>query len=179
MSDLESAVERLVACGVVLHPEFEIDALVEEWSEEDLLGDPLLLLCALGGDGCAVNLHHFDTECIEDHGDYARIAIRFAEMARGDLPLEKIDDTVDIENDTASLSFTLDGERHEWTCKVDNDWVDADIISRFAELLRTRNTGRRFTYVTTGGQDCVLGCFTDAERKKLASEVGFTIDWLT
>jgi len=178
---IEEQLATLVRCGVRLEDPEPLPAILEEWTREQLEAEPFgLLLLALGNADAplATNLWHFDTECIEDHGAYATIASRLQLMAGDDLPLTDIDDHVDIEEGEARLSFTLDGQRHDWTCLVEDDWVDPAILSKFAALLAARKTGRRFTYLDLGGQDCLLGCFTDAERKMLSAAVGRDFTWL-
>jgi hypothetical protein len=100
-------------------------------------------------------------------------------MAGGDLPLTDVQDFVDLEAETVWVAFSLDGAAHRWTCKVDDDWVDPSVLTRFADLLAKRNTGRRFTYLDLGGQDCILGCFTEAERSRLRRVTRLEWDWLT
>lgn len=178
---LEEQLATLVRCGVRLRSKDVVDSVLGDWSREQIEAEPYeLLLVALGNEEqpLAENIWHFDTECIEDHGAYVRIATALRDMAGGDLPLTEVDDSVDIEAGEARLSFSLDGKRHEWNCEVDADWVDATILSKFANLLATRRTGRRFTYLDLGGQDCVLGCFTDAERIMLSSATGLAFEWL-
>src|SRR5215831_3510102 len=84
------------------------------------------------------NIWHFDTECIESPGDYQRIASRMCTLAQGDLPLVDLADFVDVEDSTAWLSFSLDGKPEKWIAKVDDDWVDPEMLSRFARLLESR-----------------------------------------
>jgi hypothetical protein len=182
---LEAQLDLLLAHGIHLGPETTrddvLDDVVAEWSAEAFADDPFRkLMIALGSPDArhARNLWHFDTECIEDHGAYAAIAERFAELAEGDLPLTDVEDSVDLEEGQASLSFTLDGQRIEWECAVDDDWVDATVLSRFAALLAQRKTGRRFTYLDLEGQDFIVGCLTDSQRASLSAATGLTIEWL-
>jgi hypothetical protein len=113
------------------------------------------------------SIWHLDTECIEDHGDYKRLADRMVTLTQGALPLADIEDFVDLEQGTACLSFSLDGKSERWTAKVDDDWVDAEILSRFARLLESRMTTRRYTYIDLQGQDCLIGCATKEEKRAL------------
>jgi hypothetical protein len=57
-------------------------------------------------DFCSAALQK-NIECIEDNGDYKRIVERMVEMAQGSLPLENIQDHVDLEKETAWFSFTF------------------------------------------------------------------------
>ena len=179
---LEQQLRDLGASGVRLLPEATSEALLTEWSRAQFDEAPYMLaVIALGGDlpPLSENLWHFDTECVEDHGAYVTIAERLRDLAKGDLPLTEIEDYVDVEEGEARISFKLDGAQHQWTCEVEDDWVDATVLSRFAELLSKRETGKRFTYLDTGGQDCVIGCFTDDELKRLRKATGLDWKWLT
>jgi hypothetical protein len=177
---LEEQFRVLASCGVRLSAGATPEAVLAEHPREVFEKTPFrLLLAVLGGEeGWAANLWHFDTECIEDHGDYARIAERFRDLAGGELPLADIEDSVDLEAGEASVTFALDGKSYAWTCEVDDDWVDAAIISKFAEVFTARETGRRYTYLDLGGQDCVIGCLSDADRIKLSEATGLDIEWL-
>lgn len=178
---LEEQLEQLRACGVRLLPAATPEALLEAWSQADFDAAPFLLAAtALGGDSppLSENLWHFDTECIEDHGAYVAIAERFRDLANGDLPLVAIEDYVDVEEGEAWLAFTLEGTEHRWTCEVSDDWVDPTLMTRFAELLAGRRTAHRFTYLDTGGQDCIIGCFTEDELKRLQKATGLEWKWL-
>ncbi len=124
------------------------------------------------------NIWHFDTECIEDHGDYARIAKRMKILAQGDLPIEDILDYVDVDNREAHLSFRLRGIDFLWQAKVEDDWIDPSILSRFANLLETSGATRRFTYIDLGGQDCLIGCSTREEQTRLQKLTGLKVEWL-
>jgi hypothetical protein len=127
----------------------------------------------------STNVWHFDTECIEDHGDYSKIAHRFVELAAGNLPLTDVRDFVDVEARDAWIEFTLDGKEYRWECAVEDDWVDATVLSKFASLLNEQKSDRRFTYLDLGGQDCIIGCFTDAELQRLKKVTALNWEWLT
>jgi len=178
---LERQLQDLVECGIRLLPNANREALLREWSAAEFEENPYeLALVALGGDDppLAENVWHFDTECIEDHGDYARIAERMRSMAADALPIARVEDFVDVEAREAWLSFVLDGAEQRWTCELQDDWVDPTVLSRFAELLTQRNAGRRFTYLDLGGQDCLIGCFRDDELTRLRRTTGLAWEWL-
>jgi len=178
---LERQLRDLAECGVKLLPGATPESLIAEWSEEAFEKDPYrMAVVALGSEEEArsENLWHFDTECIEDHGAYVRIAERMRQLAGDDMPMTEIADFVDVEGREAWLSFRLDGREHRWACEVDSDWVDPSVLTRFAQLLEGRRTGRRFVYLDLGGQDCVLGCFSEEERGKLGRVTGLKWEWL-
>lgn len=124
------------------------------------------------------NIWHFDTECIADHGDYARIARRIAQLSQGDLDIAEVTDFVDLEGGTAWLSLRCGGVAYHWAAIVDDDWVDATILSRLATLLERSGSARRYTYIGLGGQDCLIGCATPAQLDLLKRRTGLTAAWL-
>jgi hypothetical protein len=171
-----------------LAPGVTSEALLARYSREQFEAEPYrLALIAMGSEGqdgpggnyLSNDIWHFDTECIEDHGSYAAIARRLQTLAHGKLALEAIADHVDIDAGDAWLAFRIGNEEHRWSAEVQDDWVDPTILSRFARLLEAVGSGRRFTYIDLGGQDCLIGCSTADERTRLAKETGLKVDWLT
>jgi len=186
-SPLEEQIKTLASCGIILRDDVTIEHLLAMFSREAYENDPYrFLLTVMGGDleeelyGFASNnIWHFDTECIEDHGDYTSIAHRMNELAGGELRMDQIEDYVDIEEETAWLSFKLKGRAFKWDAAVDNDWVDPTILSRFAQLLAQQRTDKRFTYLDLGGQDCLIGCCTPRQLASLNKNTGLNFEWLT
>jgi hypothetical protein len=187
---LERQLSTLASCGIRLAPSVSPQALTSSVNRESLEASPYRLLAVMGGEAetqeqvgetgyRSDNIWHFDTECVEDHDAYAAIARRLCTLAQGQLPLEEISDYVDVEAGEARLTFRLADREYRWEAKVNDDWVDPTILSRFAELLKTTGKDRRFTYIDLGGQDCLIGCATAEERKCLARETGLEVEWLT
>jgi hypothetical protein len=184
---VEEQLKILSGCGIRLQPDITIEHLLASFDRESYEAEPyVLLLTTIGGElevepfkYASDDIWHFDTECIEDHGDYTKIAHRMRDLAGSALPLEDIDDYVDIEEDEAWLSFKLNGEDYKWAATVEDDWVDPNIISQFAELLAERNVGKRFTYFDLGGQDCLIGCSSPEQLERLKNETGLNFQWLT
>ena len=182
----EEQLANLATCGISLKPGIPQEVLLDEWETEDYERDPYqLLMVALGSDigeedygFLSSNIWHFDTECIEDHGDYARIAYRMAELAGGDLPLQRIEDYVDIEKRNAWLGFRIGWRKYKWTFEVEDDWVDTKVFGGFDSLLRERQKRKRFTYLDLGGQDCLIGCATQEQIEQLRQVTGLDFKWL-
>jgi hypothetical protein len=187
---LEDQLRVLDKGGIALESCVRPESLMLSYSREQFEKDPYrLLLCVLGREaedesqsgesGYPSNqVWHFDTECIEDHGAYKEIASRMVTLAQGALPLQQIEDFVDVENRIAWFSFLMDGTAQKWSATIDNDWVDPTILSRLAQLLESRRTGRRFTYIDLQGQDCLIGCATQEQRGWLAKNTGLKVEWL-
>jgi hypothetical protein len=185
---LEEQLRALAECGISLSASVAPDLLARSVSRERYEKEPyILLLCAMGEEAetdsqaehksfLSDNIWHFDTECIEGHGAYVAIAKRMAVLAQGDLPLEGVQDCVDVEGGEASLSFVLDGQSYKWQAKIDDDWVDPQIISHLVALLASRETERRFTYIDLDGQDCLIGCATAEQQARLQNRTGLKVE---
>jgi hypothetical protein len=172
---LEQKLDVLAGCGLRLADPFKPEDLLASWGREDYEKPGFdLVLVGLGmteerqpwRKHCA-NLWHFDTECIEDHGDYKRIIQRMVEMTQGSLLLDDIQDHVDLEKEEAWFSFTFRGKEIKVNCKVEDDWVDSTIFGRFVDLLGTVDPDKVFIYYDLGGQDCIIGCVTREKLKQL------------
>ena len=186
----EKQLSTLANCGIKLAPGVAPEALLESFDREAFEAEPYrLLLVCMGGEAESEsqagergypcdNIWHFDTECIEDHGAYAAIARRMKDLAQGELPLEEINDYVDVEAGEARVTFRLAGQSYRWDAEVKDDWVDPMILSRFSDLLSRVGRSRRFTYIDLGGQDCLIGCATAQERERLSRETGLKVEWL-
>ena len=175
---LEAKLEELKACGLQLAPPFTIDELLKSWDRSEYEKEGFdLVLFGLGMTEeqepwryHSVNLWHFDTECIEDNGDYKNIAERFAEMTQGSLRLEDVKDHVDIEAGEAWLSFRFKGKQIKLDWKVRDDWVDETIFHKFAELLKEADPSKMYIYYDLEGQDCIVGCVTKKDFECLRSK---------
>jgi hypothetical protein len=175
---MEQKLEILANCGLRLSDPFKPEDLLTSWGREDYEKPGFdLVLVGLGmteeqepwRNHCA-NLWHFDTECIEDHGDYKRIVERMVELTQGSLPLENIHDHVDLEREEAWFSFTFRDEEIKVKCKVEDDWVDSMIFAKFVDLLAKSDPNKVFIYYNLGGQDCIIGCVTRDELKQLNNQ---------
>ena len=174
---LERKLEVLADCGLKLADPFTPEDLLKSWDRgkyEEPGFDMVLVGLGITEEqepwrNHCVNLWHFDTECIEDHGDYKKIAERMVEMTQGALVLENIEDYVDVEKETAWLSLSFRGQQTKIECKVQDDWVDTDIFAKFVELLGMADPSKIYIYYDLGGQDCLIGCVTKDSLKKLNS----------
>jgi phosphotransferase system HPr-like phosphotransfer protein len=186
---LEQQLEILAECGVKLRPGARIESLVNSFPRPQYERDPFrLALVVLGGEAedseevprpyLSDDVWHFDTECIEDHGAYARIAARMSTFAKGALPLADVTDHVDVEAGEAWLEFTLDGKRHHLDLKVNDDWVDESVFTKLVGLHAARGAPRRFSFVDLQGQDCLIGCPTPEEFERLRARTGIDVQWL-
>ena len=188
---LDEQLRILRSCGVDLATGVDATALTSSMEPAQFEADPFRLALTMMGNEAehagqgglsgflSDDIWHFDTECIEGDGSYATIAARLVTLAKGDFPLESIQDHVDIEGGNAWLGFRLDGKSHRLEAEVQDDWVDTTVLSRLAALLRERSgDGRRFTYIDLGGQDCLIGCATPDQKAQMQKQTGLDVGWL-
>jgi len=177
---LETQLQTLAAHGIALRPDRSIDDLLDHWSREQYESDPYsLLLLMLGAevedesDGhFSDNVCSFDAECIEDTCDYRFTVERLAEIAGGDLPLQRVTDAVDIEARTAHIECQLDGRTHRFEPTVNNDWFDPAVIAWLGKLLAARASPRRYFLHDIGDQNFIIACITPAQAKALTKATG-------
>jgi len=183
---LYAQLDELERCGIT--PSFGIGVaeLLVAYAERQYEKDPFrLLLMALGGELndpphglLSENVWHLRVGSIAGPGDYARIALRMAILAQGNLPITEVADEIDYAAGLVWLSFRLGDEQVSWPARIREHWIDPDLFSRFALLLEAQDTPRRFTYLDLGGQDALLGCATPRQFADLRRRTGLSFQWL-
>ena len=171
---IEVRLAALAECGLRLAPGVSISELAASWGRDrlDQPGWGFALICLgmeseINGRPHSTNVWHFDTECIEDHGDYVRIAARMADMTLGGMVLTDVKDFVDIEAGSAWLEFKCEGQDFHIDCEVTDDWVDTKLFRHFVDILAARDPQRLFFYFNLGGQDCIIGCLERTQYARL------------
>ncbi len=181
---LEQQLENLAACGIRLKPQFSAATLLEEFSRERYEQRPYIgVIIAMAGenkDGAPIsdNLFHLDTETFDSAGAYVHVAERLRALANSDLPIESIEDHFDRANGDAWIAFDLRGERIEWHARVKENWIDPEILANFCALLKAQNGARRYTYCDLKGSNCIIGCATEDELRRLRKMTGMNFTWL-
>ena len=179
---LEEKLEILADCGFKLTAPFTPESLLESWNREAFEQpgfDPVLVGLGMTEEHepwrnhCA-NLWHFDSECIEEHGDYKQIAERMVDMTQGALILENIEDCVDAVEGIAWLSCTFRGQQFKRDLAVNDDWVDWHVFDIFTEVLEMTGSGDFYVCYNLGGQDCIVGCVSQGTFGKL---IAYGIDF--
>ena len=120
----------------------------------------------------------FDTEAIEDHGSYVSIMQNLERLAHGEIRFEEPDDHVNLDVNTAWVSFTINGDSYKWDMVVNDDWVDPQIFTKVVELTKKYRTRGKYTYYNTAGQDVVIGYETPESLNKIVAATGLNIVWL-
>ena len=121
---------------------------------------------------------NFDLEAINGQGDYCKIMKNISRITNGELIFENLQDSIDIENSKAWVSFTCKGDYYKWDLKVDTDWADGSLFDKVQSLTNTYKTKGKFTFYNTGGQGFVLGYYTTEEFEKIKKVTGLDILWL-
>ena len=183
---LYDQLDTLAACGIVPREGIVPAELLRLNAERDYETSPFkLLLTALGTEGdepprlpMSDNVWHMHAECVARGGDYVKVAQRMATLAGDALPIESVRDQFYLHRGVAWLTFTLGGENVRWPAKIEERWIDPNILSRFAALLEAQDTDLRYICLDLGGQDCLIGCATDEQFSALRKLTGLTFEWL-
>jgi hypothetical protein len=183
---LYDQLDALAVCGIAPHQSIGPPELLRLHGERDYETSPFkLLLATLGAESeepphlpMSDNVWHMRAECAARGGDYAKVAHRMATLAAGALPLQEVHDEFDLRRGVAWLTFTLRGEPFRWPAKVEERWIDPNILSRFAELLASQDRDLRYLCLDLGGQDCLIGCATDEQIAALRKITGLAFEWL-
>lgn len=175
---MEAKLATLKKCGIDFTPPYTVKDLLESYSRQELEKPGYdWVLIGLGSSEeepfrkLAVNVWYFDTEAIFESGDYKLIAERLVEMTQGSLELQNIKDHFDPEKPELFLSFTFKGRPMKINLRLNDDWVDTMLFTRFVELLKESDPSKIYLYYDLdGGQDCVLSCVKKTEFDCLKSE---------
>ncbi len=159
---LEQQLSELAKLGLHLAEGVSIDDLLYSFDREAFEAEPFdLILFVLGGEverrpwGRAVcsRVWNFDTECIEQTGDYVRIVSRLCELAGVPDRLTDILDFVDLETGKAWLEYKVGDVQRHWNIQVDDDWADTQTLSYV--MADIQSDGYRF-YSKDNGQAVIL-----------------------
>lgn len=183
---LYDQLDTLAVCGIAPREGIGPPELLTLHSEREYETSPFkLLLSGLGAETeeppqqpMSNNVWHMHAECAARGGDYVKVAIRMATLAANALPIESVSDEFDLRRGVAWLTFTLRDEQFRWPAKIEERWIDPNILSRFAALLEAQEIGLRYICLDLGGQDCLLGCATDEQFAALRKLTGLEFEWL-
>lgn len=175
---LEEQLEKLASCGITLNDGITVEDLLYSFDRDTYESKPFdLLLFMLGaeverrpwGRHVCSRVWNFDTECIEQTGDYVSIVQRLCEVAGQPDLITNVTDFVDLDSGIAWLKYTIDGNNREWTIEVADDWADTLTLSYVMDDIE--RDGRRF-YSKENGQSMILyylDATTAAEINRLSN----------
>lgn len=173
---LEQKLKVLAACGIKLARPFTVADLLKVSSRKEYEKPGwYLLLDALASEEehkpwrpLCENLWGLDVKCIEDNGDYKKVAKRMVQMAQGSLVLHDIKDHVDVMKGEAWLSFKVKARRIKLNCHVDGKWLDPRVLSVFVGLLKTADPTKIYiVYDAPGEETMLIGCVKKSQLRKL------------
>ncbi len=175
---LEQQLETLAQFGLTLNDGVTVDDLLYSWDRREFESKPYdTLLFMLGseverepwGRNVCDRAWNFDVECIEDIGSYVTIVENLSRVAGIADLVTDLEDFVDIENETAWLKYTIDGEKRHFNIPVDNDWADPDTVS--AVMRDIERDGKRF-YGKDNGQASIWFYLDQRTADKLNALTG-------
>jgi hypothetical protein len=180
---VETMLGEAAAVGIALRPGTAPERLWAEFSRQQIeSGGFEMLLVVMGSeqydraarvtlDPPSDDVWHFDSEAIEDHGSYKRIAENCCRLTGGDLRFERVTDYVDIENEIAFVEITADGRTDHVDFRINNDWVDPKVFELLQDRLVATGSSRRFAMQGLG-QDMLLICKAPEEIKAINRVTG-------
>jgi hypothetical protein len=155
---LEQQLETLAQLGLPLNDGVTVEDFLYSWGREAYESQPYnTVLFMLGsevergrwGRNVCDKAWNFDVECIDGTGDYVKIVQNLCRVAGMSELLTAAEDFVDIENETAWLKYTLDGEKRQYNIAVDNDWADTETVSK---IMGDIERGGKQFYAIDNGQ---------------------------
>jgi len=159
---LEKQIDTLAALGLPLNDGITVDDLLYSCDRDSYEKEPFdTILFIFGGEverepwgrSICSRVWNFDTECINDNGDYVSIVKRICDVADSSNRITNIQDSVNIESGEAWLKYEIDGTARDWTVEVNDDWVDRMTLSY---LLDDIERDRKRFYYKDNGQAMIL-----------------------
>ena len=159
---LEVQLDKLAALGFKLEDGITVDDILYSFDRKDYEKEPYdLILSVLGTEverepwdrWICSRVWSFDTECIVQTGDYVRVVKRLCQVAGRPDCLTDISDFVDLQAGKAWLKYKVDGIERNWRVKVQDDWIDIDILTTVMKDIQ--RDGHRF-YFRDEGQGMLL-----------------------
>lgn len=175
----------LADCGITLARGTPLDELLPSLDEGEPAARQYLGLITAMGQQVDRDPHPFrsdsvftlELDSIEKRGDYAFLVRRLRALARGKLPMTKIEDYLNLTKKKAWVAFTLGKRRYKWEARVKGTRIDHEVLVKFADLLKRKNAEVRFTFLRLGGGFAVIGCATNKEMRCL-KDLGVAVTWL-
>jgi hypothetical protein len=170
---LEKQLQVLEEFGFTLEPGVTLDDLFYSSDREGYEAEPFdLIFFIMGveierepwGRRFCKRIWNFDTECIEQTGDYVKIAQELCNVAGKPQALQAIADFVDVEAGTGWLKYKVGDVERYWDVEVDNDWADPMVVSYVMDDIET--DGGRF-YGKDNGQASIICYLTKEEAERL------------
>ena len=150
---LEEQMQRLSEDGITLNSDITMDDIYDidgreafEFSAYDFL------FYAYGieahaeprGRYMSDSVWKFDFECIYGDDSYAHIVKQLARLSGAKDNISELTSSLNLERSTASLSYKFDGIKREYKAKLNDGWVDHDVLDAVLQDFET-NTKRFYS----------------------------------
>ncbi len=114
----------------------------------------------------------FDIECIGDDGDYVCLIEYISKATCGEWIPKNINDSVDIDNETASVEFTDNDELIKWEFDQESDYVAREFFENLFRHLYPKLTG---AFVSEGDDTSVSWIYLpkQAVEELINMDMGF------
>jgi hypothetical protein len=172
---IEDQLARLSELGLKLNEGITLEDLLISFDRISYEEQPFdLILFVLGieveqrpwGRRICSRVWNFDTECINEIGDYTNIVKKLCELVERPQAFQEIGDFIDWDRGEAWIRCIDQGVPRRWNLKVDNDWADmATLSSIMADI---EGEDRRF-YHLDNGQAMILFHLEEEAARTLQS----------
>ncbi|MCA8959732.1 MAG: hypothetical protein KDC38_04440 [Planctomycetes bacterium] len=172
---IESQLAALAEIGLTLNPGVGEEQLTRSDDRRSLESPPYRgLIEVMGMDleeepytPLCDRLWMCDVERVEDHGDYVEVLERLERMTSNALDLSHVKDHVDLEEGVAWLEFEHEGQRVRWDFRIDDDWLDPTVLTRYDGLLGASGSRVRiYSNHRDYGQVAFLAAFEPDQKKR-------------
>lgn len=170
---LEDQLSILEEFGFRLEPDVTLDDLLDTFERAQYESDPfdaimfvlgIEIECEPWGRRFCRRIWNFDSECIEQSGDYVRIVDELSHVAGKAGALQAVRDHVDLDGATGWLKYRVGGVERHWDVRIDDDWADPVVVDHVMRDLQS--DGARF-YGKDNGQAIILCYLSDDQAAHL------------
>jgi hypothetical protein len=170
---LETQLAKLAPLGLVLNPGIEIDDLLHSIDRSKLEAKPYKLLVSLLGSEVEQEpwgrqicdrVWNFDTECINETGDYIKIVKNLCRLTGDPEYLTEIADEINWEDGDSWLEYNVLDRRQKWTLELNDDWADMMTLTYVMDDLQ--RDGNQF-YSIDNEQSMILFYCTPQTANKI------------
>ncbi|MFL9838712.1 hypothetical protein ABS768_14465 [Flavobacterium sp. ST-75] len=170
--------------GYTFNKNMDKHDLLSVYNEDDYEAEPYSLLYLAWAEiadtkdkPISNNCWYFDYESIENEGDYVAIIKNLERISDGQLNFTNVHDSIDFDNETAWVSFDINGTHYKYDLTFDNDWADHTLFENIQELAAKHNTTGKLT-VYPLGQSVIFDFMTEAELEQFKKVTKLAPEWL-
>ncbi len=110
-------------------------------------------------------LYWFDTELGNLDDPYRELLEGFRDISHGVFNPQSISDDFDLDNEKATVIFSLAGRPYSRTLMIDGDWVDPELFVFVEEIVEASRLQGKFYYLPGDGQIVCIIFLTDDQYR--------------